>query len=71
MQFLWPFKAEYLIAELDAGYRQTVIARNARDDVWIMARTPAIPAADYQRLLAGVAALGYDTGQIRTGPQRW
>jgi apolipoprotein D and lipocalin family protein len=46
MQFLWPIKAEYLIAELDPAYRETIIARSDRDYLWIMARTPAIPAAD-------------------------
>jgi len=40
MQFLWPFKAEYLIAYVDPDYSETIIARNNRDYVWIMARTP-------------------------------
>ncbi len=39
VQFIWPIKAEYLIAHLDDAYTRTVIARNKRDDVWIMART--------------------------------
>ncbi|MEN9705448.1 MAG: hypothetical protein RLZZ393_1327 [Pseudomonadota bacterium] len=71
MQFLWPIKADYRIAWLDAGYTQTIIARQARDNVWIMARTPVIPDADYQRLLAVVAQLGYDTSKVRKVPQRW
>lgn len=71
MEFVWPFKAEYLIADLDADYRETIIARSARDYVWIMARSPAIPAADYARLVARVAALGYDVGRLRRVPQRW
>jgi apolipoprotein D and lipocalin family protein len=71
MQFVWPVKAEFLISHLDAGYTQTIIARNARDYVWIMARTPTIPDADYERLVAQVAAWGYDTGKLRKVPQRW
>jgi apolipoprotein D and lipocalin family protein len=71
MQFLWPFKAEYLIAELDPAYRETIIARSDRDYVWIMARTPAIPAADYARLVARVRELGYDVARLRAVPQRW
>ena len=62
MQFVWPFKAEYLIADLDADYRETIIARSARDYVWIMARTPRCPTPTTQRLVAAVAALGYDVG---------
>jgi apolipoprotein D and lipocalin family protein len=70
MQFLWPFKAEYLIASLDAGYTQTIIARRARDFVWIMARTPVISADDYAQHVARVAALGYDVRKLRKVPQR-
>src|SRR5262245_37470780 len=31
MQFIWPIKAEYLIAYLADDYSQTIIARNKRD----------------------------------------
>lgn len=71
MRFVWPFKAEYLIAELDPGYRTTIIARSARDYVWIMARTPSLPDADYQKLVARCAAFGYDVSKLRKVPQRW
>jgi len=71
MQFLWPFEAEYLIAYLDADYTQTIIARNKRDLVWIMAREPALPDADYERLVAQVKAWGYDVSALRKVPQRW
>jgi apolipoprotein D and lipocalin family protein len=68
MQFIWPIKAEFLIASLDAGYTQTIIARNARDYVWIMARTPDIPAADYARHVEQLRAWGYDVSQLRRVP---
>jgi len=71
MQFIWPIKADYRIAFLDADYSVTVIARNKRDYVWIMAREPQIPEADYQRLVELIAGFGYDTSLIRKVPQRW
>lgn len=71
MQFVWPVKADYRIAYLAPDYSQTVIARNARDYVWIMARTPSIPDADYARLVALVGDLGYDTSLLQRVPQRW
>ena len=71
MQFVWPVKADYRIAYLAPDYSQTVIAREKRDYVWIMARTPAIAEEDYQRLVAFVASLGYDAAQLRKVPQRW
>jgi apolipoprotein D and lipocalin family protein len=70
MQFIWPFKAEYLIAHVDPEYTETVIARTRRDYVWIMARTPTISAADYARLERLVAGLGYDVGRLEKVPQR-
>jgi len=71
MQFVWPIKAEYLIAHVDADYTETIIARSRRDYVWIMARTPQIPAEDYARLQQKVADLGYDTAKLERVPQRW
>jgi apolipoprotein D and lipocalin family protein len=71
MQFVWPIKAEYLIAHVDADYTETIIARSRRDYVWIMARAPQIAEADYERLKQKVADLGYDMAKLERVPQRW
>lgn len=71
MQFVWPIKADYRIAWLAPDYSMTVVGREKRDLVWIMARTPHIADADYQRIEAFIAAQGYDTSRIRKVPQRW
>lgn len=71
MQFLWPIRAEYRVAHLDAAYRETIIARTARDYVWIMSRSPTMSEGDYQRLAEKVKQLGYDVNQLRRVPQRW
>jgi apolipoprotein D and lipocalin family protein len=68
MQFIWPIKSEFRIAYLDENYQTTIIARNARDYVWIMARTPQISDADYQALVALVKGWGYDTSKLRKVP---
>ena len=47
------------------------VGRSARDYVWLMARTPNLPERDYERFMALVAELGYDTAQVRRVPQRW
>jgi apolipoprotein D and lipocalin family protein len=70
MQFIWPFRAEYLIAYVDRDYQQTIIARDARDYVWIMARTPAVSDEDYAKLVSKVAELGYPLDRLRKVPQR-
>ena len=71
MQFVWPIKAEYLIAHVDEDYTETIIARSRLDYVWVMARTPTIPAKDFERLRRQVADLGYDVNKLQKVPQRW
>lgn len=71
MQFIWPIKADYRIIYLSPDYSTTVIGRQKRDYVWIMARTPQIPDAEYESLLRFVATQGYDTSLVRKVPQRW
>jgi apolipoprotein D and lipocalin family protein len=74
MKFAWwqgPFRLEYLVAWLAPDYSRTIIARNARDYVWIMARTPALPSVQMEELVQVVKDLGYDTAKLRKVPQRW
>ena len=71
MRFVWPIKADYRIIYLNDDYSQTVVGRQQRDYVWIMARTPEIPAADYERLLHFVADQGYDPSKVQRVPQQW
>lgn len=71
MRFIWPFKGEYLITYLNEDYTQTIIGRNKRDYFWIMARSPEIPEADYQRLISMLKEQGYDMKKVRKVPQRW
>ncbi len=69
MQFVWPIQAEYVIAWVDADYQQTIVGRSKRDYVWLMARTPRIPEADYQARVKQIEALGYDVSKLRRVPQ--
>jgi lipocalin len=71
MQFIWPIKAEYLVAYVDPAYTQTIIARSALDYVWIMARTPTLSSGDYAQLERRVRDLGYDMTKLQQVPQRW
>lgn len=71
MRFIWPIKADYRIAYLDEDYSHTVIARNKRDFVWLMARTPAISDSDYAELVELIESLGYDIAKLGKVPQQW
>ena len=71
MRFVWPVKADYRIAWLDRDYTLTVVGREARDYVWIMARRPHTAESDYVALVAFVADQGYDVAKLQRVPQRW
>jgi apolipoprotein D and lipocalin family protein len=71
MRFVWPIKADYRIVYLNDDYTQTIIGRQDRDYVWIMARTPTIAVEDYEQLKSFVASIGYDTSKLQRVPQRW
>ena len=70
MQFIWPIKADYRIVYLDKDYQYTVIGRNSRDYVWIMARSAQISDQIYGELRAFVTDLGYDPELLRKAPQQ-
>ena len=71
MRFIWPIKADYRIVYLNEDYTQTIIGRQKRDFVWIMAREANISEEDYDMLLGVVESLGYDVSKVERVPQKW
>ncbi len=71
MRFIWPIKADYRIIYLDQEYSVTVIGRNKRDYVWLMAREPQISDETYDRLVDFIASVGYDVSKVQKVPQQW
>jgi apolipoprotein D and lipocalin family protein len=70
MRFIWPIKAEYLILDLAPDYSTTIIGRNKRDYLWIMARGPVLTDEQYAALLRKAVSFGYDAAKIKKVPQR-
>lgn len=71
MQFIWPIKADYRIVYLSEDYGQTIIGRQKRDFLWIMARSPSVSENDYKTLIEASKKLGYDISRIERVPQQW
>ena len=69
VQFIWPFKAPYLVIDLAADYSTTTIGYPSRDLIWIMARTPTLSESAYQALLQKAVIQGYDINRIVKVPQ--
>ena len=71
MQFVWPFKGDYRIIHLTDDYSVTVIGRNKRDYVWLMARKPELAPERYAEAVEVIAAAGYDVSLLERVPQQW
>ena len=71
MQFIWPFKAAYLILHYDKDLGETLVGHPNRKYAWIMLREPEYEEATYERLLARLVDLGYNSERIQRLPQDW
>lgn len=57
---------DYWIIELDPQYQWVVVSEPKREYLWILSRTPQMPAATYQALLAKLDVMGFDLKKIET-----
>ena len=71
MQFIWPFKAAYLILHYDEAAGETIIGHPNRKYVWIMLREPEYQEDTYKRLINKIVSLGYQSEKIKRLPQDW
>ena len=68
--FFWPFFGDYWVIGLDPEYRWAVVGSPHRDYLWILSRTPAMPAGAYSVALEIVRREGFDVHRLVTTPQR-
>ncbi len=61
LPFVW---GDYWIIDLADDYSYAVVGEPARKYLWILSRTPALPPATLQGILARVAPRGYDPGKL-------
>lgn len=69
VQFVWPFKADYKIIDLDPDYRWAVVGHPSRELLWVLSRERQIDEDLYQVILNRAATQGYDIGEVRKVPQ--
>lgn len=69
VSFFWPFRSDYWIIGLDENYRWAVVGNPNRKYLWILARTPELPADQLERALQAARAQGYDLAQLKYTPQ--
>ncbi|MCC2636406.1 MAG: Lipocalin family protein [Moraxellaceae bacterium] len=65
VSFFGPFYGSYVVFDLDhEGYRYSLVSGPDKSYLWILARTPTLDGATYDRLVQKAAALGFDTGKL-------
>jgi len=71
MQFIWPFKSDYVILHVSEDYERTIIGHPSRKYIWIMDRSYELEDKTYEALLKKAEDAGYDTSIIQRLPQDW
>ena len=64
LSFITLVWGDYWIIELDPDYQWVVVSEPKREYLWILSRTPQMPAAIYQDLLGKLHDRGFDLKQI-------
>ena len=66
VSFQWPFYGDYRIVFLSEDYKISIVTSSAGKYLWILARTPFLPEAEYKELLHFLQKNGFDTAQLIT-----
>jgi len=64
VSFFGPFYGAYVIFALDAEYHYSFISGPDRDYLWLLSRTPTVPAAVMQKFKQQAVALGFDISKL-------
>jgi apolipoprotein D and lipocalin family protein len=59
----WAWSGHWIV-DVDAGYRHAVVGTPGRRGLWLLARSPHIDEADYQRLVGIAAAQGFRVDRL-------
>ena len=63
-------RGDYWVLYLSPDYRVAIVGEPSREYLWILARTPTLPQAEYESLMPKVRAAGYDPARLRRAAAR-
>lgn len=69
VQFFWPFRSDYWIVRLDAGYSWAVVSTPSKKYLWILSRTPVMKEDIFQNIMEDLKNDGYNTEKLVKVPQ--
>lgn len=65
VSFFRPFWGDYWIIQLADDYSYAVVGHPGRDYLWVLSRSPTMPAETFQGIEARLQAQGYETARIQ------
>jgi len=68
VEFFWPFAGDYQIMALADDYSSALIGNPQRSYLWILSRTPELPAERFDELVAEAVRQGYAAEAIQRTP---
>lgn len=66
--FFWPFYGDYWVIGLDPEYRWAVVGHPERKTLWVLSRSPALPAPQMAEARRIAEAQGYDLSGLLLTP---
>ncbi len=60
---------DYWVIDLDPGYQLVAVSEPKREYLWILSRTPDLPARAYDDLVGRLQKSGFDTTKLERTPQ--
>ncbi len=64
VSFFGPFYSDYRVMMLDANYQWALVGSKNAKYLWILSRTPQLPKATLDSILAEAKRRGYDTSKL-------
>jgi apolipoprotein D and lipocalin family protein len=65
VSFFWPFRADYWVIGLADDYGWAVVGNPNRKYLWVLSRTPRLPAEQLDLALQAATRQGYDLAQLK------
>jgi apolipoprotein D and lipocalin family protein len=69
LSFLDAVWGNYWVLDIDPAYQLVAVGEPSREFLWVLSRTPTVPAPEYQALLRRLEAQGFDVSKLESTPQ--
>lgn len=69
LSFLDAVWGNYWVLDIDPAYQLVAVGEPSREYLWVLSRTPTVPAPEYQALLRRLEAQGFDVRKLERSPQ--